>query len=49
MRIIIYMYLRKSEVIVERICVCNVIEKLMEHGIQFLTCSFTNDVIDLLQ
>ena len=40
--------LRKSEVTVERISVCTVIEKLMEHGIHGLTCSYTNDVVDLL-
>ena len=39
--------LRKSEDIVERISVCNVIEKLMEHGIHCLPCSFTNGIIDL--
>ena len=38
--------LRKSEVSVEN-SVCNVIEKLVEHGIHCLTCSYTNDVIDL--
>ena len=40
--------LRKSEVIVERISVCNVIKKLMEHGICCLPCSYTNDVIEQL-
>ena len=40
--------LRKSELIVERISVCNVTEKLMEHGIHCLPYSYTNDVIDLL-
>ena len=40
--------LRKSEVSVERILVCNVIEKLVEHGIHCLLCSNTSDVIDLL-
>ena len=40
--------LRKSEVSVERISVCSVIENLMEHGIHFLKYSYTNDVIDLL-
>ena len=39
--------LRKSEMIVERISVCNVIENLMEHGIQCLPCSYTNDIIDI--
>ena len=41
--------LRKSECIVERISVYNVIEKLIEHGILCLPCSYTNDVIDLLR
>ena len=40
--------LRKSEVFVERISVCNVIEKFMEHSIHCLSCSYNNDVIDLL-
>ena len=40
--------LRKSEVTVEKISVCTDIEKLMEHGIHCLLCSFTNDIIDLL-
>ena len=40
--------LRKSEITVERISVCNVIEKLMEHGIYCLLCCYTNDIIDLL-
>ena len=31
--------LRKSEVIVERISVCNVIENLMEHGKHCLPCA----------
>ena len=44
----IILCLRKSEVTVERNSVCNVIEKLMEHGIHCLPCSYTNDVIDLL-
>ena len=39
--------LRKSEITVERISVCDVIEKLMEHGIHCLSCSYINDVIDL--
>ena len=39
--------LRKSEVTVERISVCNVTEKMMEHGIQCLPCSCTTDVIDV--
>ena len=43
LRIIIY--LRKSEVSVERISVCNVIENLMAHGIYYLLCSYTKDVI----
>ena len=40
--------LRKSEVTVERISVCNVIEKLRELGKHPLLCSYTNDIIDLL-
>ena len=40
--------LRKSEVTVERISVCNVTEKLLEHGIHSLPCSYTIDIIDLL-
>ena len=34
---------------VERISVCKVIEKMEEQGIHCLPCSYTNDVIDLLQ
>ena len=41
--------MRKFEVsAIERISVCNVIEKLAEHGIHYLPCSDTTDVIDLL-
>ena len=40
--------LRKSEVPVERISLCNVIENLAEHGIHCLLCSYTNDIIDML-
>ena len=40
--------LRKSEVSVERISVCNFIENLEEHGIHCLPCSYTNDVINIL-
>ena len=40
--------LRKSEVTVEKISVCNDTEKVMEHGIHCLPFSYTNDVIDLL-
>ena len=40
--------LRKSEVLVARISVCNVIENLAEHGIHCLQCSDTNDVINIL-
>ena len=39
--------LRKSEVSVERISVCNVIENLVEYGISCLPCSYTNGVIDM--
>ena len=42
-------FLRKSKVTVERISVCNVTEKLREHGIHCLPCLYTNDVIDVLQ
>ena len=37
--------LKKSDVTVERISVCNVTEKLMEHSIHCLPCSNTNDVV----
>ena len=40
--------LRKSEVIVERISVCKVIENVAEHGIHCLPCSYTNGIIDML-
>ena len=40
--------LRKSEVSVEILSVCNVIEKLKEHGIHCLPCFYTNDVLDLI-
>ena len=40
--------MRKSEVSVKRISVCNVTEKLMEYGIHCLPCSYTYEVIDLL-
>ena len=40
--------LRKSEVSVERISVCNVIENLALHGLHSLPCSYTNDLIDML-
>ena len=36
--------LRKSEVSVEKISVCIVIENLAQHGIHFLPCSYTNDI-----
>ena len=38
--------LRKSEVSVERISVCNVIANLAEHGIHCPSCSFSDDVIN---
>ena len=41
--------LRFSEGTVERISVCNIIEKLMERGIHCLPCYYTNDVTDLVQ
>ena len=40
--------LKKCEVSVERISVCNVIENLAEHGIHCLQCCYTNDVINML-
>ena len=40
--------LRKLEVTVKRIPVCNVTEKLMEHGIHCLPCSYSNDFINML-
>ena len=40
--------LRKSEVLVERISACYVIENLAEHDIHCLPCFFTNDVINIL-
>ena len=40
--------LRKSEVSVERNSVCNVIENSAEHDIHCLSCSFTNDIINML-
>ena len=40
--------LRKSQVSAKRILVFNVIEKLAEHGIHSLPCSYTNDIMDLL-
>ena len=40
--------LRKSGVSVERISVCNVTEKLVEHDTHCFLCSDTNDIIDLL-
>ena len=46
MRIVICF--RKSEVTVERMSDCNVIEKMMVHDIRYLPCSYTNTVIDLL-
>ena len=41
-------YFRKTEVSVERISVCNVIENLAKHDIHCLPCSYTNDVIAML-
>ena len=37
----------KTEDSVKIISVCNVIENLAEHGIRCLSCSYTNDVIDV--
>ena len=39
--------LRKSEATIKRISGYDVIEKLTEHGIHCLACSYTNDVIAL--
>ena len=38
----------RCNVSVKRILVCNVIEKLAEHGIHRLPGSYTNDIIDQL-
>ena len=43
----IIIYLRKSKFPVARISVCNVIERLVRHGIHGSTCSGTNDVISV--
>ena len=40
--------LRKFEVSVKRISVCNIIEKLMEHTIHCLPCSGTNITIAIM-
>ena len=40
--------LRKSEVTIERIPVCYVIEKSMEHVKHYLPCFYTYDIIELL-
>ena len=40
--------LRKSEVSIERISVCNIIENLAEHGIHCLPCSYTNEITYML-
>ena len=40
--------LRKSEAFVERLSVCYVTEKYAEHGLYYLPCSGTNDIIYLL-
>ena len=39
---------RKSEDYVESISICNVNENLAEHGIYYLACSYTSDVINML-
>ena len=39
--------MRKFEVYVKKKTVSSVTEKLVEHGIHCLPCSYTNDVIDL--
>ena len=38
----------KSEASDERMSLCNVIENVAERGINYLPCSYTNDVIDML-
>ena len=40
--------LRKPEVSVERISICDVTENLVEHGIYCLSCSYTNDGINMI-
>ena len=40
--------LRKPEVSVAKISVCNDIEYLVEHGIPCLPCSYTNDIMNML-
>ena len=40
--------IQKSEISVERISVCNAIGKMAELGIHCLSCSDTNDVMNLL-
>ena len=45
---IIMICLKNSEVTVEKISVRNVTEKFMERGIQCLSYSYTNNVIDML-
>ena len=44
----ITIYLRRSEVSIERVSACNANENLMEHGLHCLPCYETNDVIYLL-
>ena len=39
--------LRKSEVSVGRVSVCNVIENLVGHSIHCLPCSYISDVINM--
>ena len=41
--------LKKSEVTIVIISVCNVIENLAEHGIGCLPYSYINDILDLLK
>ena len=40
--------LRKPEVTVVIISVCNVTVKLMEHGVHYFPCSYTSEVINML-
>ena len=41
----IIIWFKKSEISVERFSVCNVIEKLVEHGMLCMPCSKTKDIM----
>ena len=43
-----FFFFRKCRVFVERVSICNAIEKMAEHSIHCLQCSDTNGVLDLL-